>query len=421
MKRLLCIFIILVLALPLLTLPISAEEAENAEFVIFENGKYVVTIGAIKEEDKKEFINILVKHTGVSYEDNLNTTSDSPRIYIGAYGTTENLHNKITHYNKDLYISFNNPESKDTLFTDFSQKLKNLPQDKIVLDSSFLGDHYEDNVGENSSDTAQTSNTNFWVKTFKGLLNFINIFKGIEDDRTTLTSGGFNFIGKESRLNILISAIYRALYPIGFTIMLVCWAFGIAKSTISASLDIKDKSSIIHSIISLIIGVGAMSLAPYILTILTSASQWLCSLINAADYLNWENWNTVTDIDIIETILNGTSNLGATALVLEIVDYVFMLNILWIALLQCLSPIFIALMANTNTRKISFNFIKEYFKAMLMPVITLIYYKLSNALLWDLDPLNGGHGSFGVGLIGALVLGIATVSIAGKKLDKLIN
>ena len=86
MKRLLCIFIILVLALPLLTLPISAEEAEKAEFVIFENGKYVVTIGAIKEEDKKEFINILVKHTGVSYEDNLNTTSDSPRIYIGAYG-----------------------------------------------------------------------------------------------------------------------------------------------------------------------------------------------------------------------------------------------------------------------------------------------------------------------------------------------
>ena len=81
-------------------------------------------------------------------------------------------------------------------------------------------------------------------------------------------------------------------------------------------------------------------------------------------------------------------------------------------ILRVLSPIFIGLMANEHTRKISFNFIKEYFKALLVPSVTLIYFFLAISL-------TGVTHAFG--LIVALVLAISTLGIAGKKLDKLIN
>ena len=294
-----------------------------------------------------------------------------------------------------------------------------------------------DSSNEESTDSSDEENRSkkeesFWDKAINffenagklitGFFNIFSFFEGVGDARTTLESGGFNFIEPHSRFNLTISTVYKVLYPIGFIIMLLCWAFGMAKSTISASLDIKDKSSIIHSVIGLIMGVAAMSLAPQILTILTGASQWICTKLTSVSYITWENWDTVTDIDILEIILNTATNLEAALLVLIIIEYVFMINILWIALLQCLSPIFIGLMANQSTRKISFNFIREYFKAILLPIVTLIYFNLASALLWDYDPLKGNTaGGFTVGLIGAIVLGIATVSIAGKKLDKLIN
>ena len=419
MKRLFALIIIAATILPLFAVPISAEEAENAEFVIFENGKYVVTIGAIKEEDKKEFINILVKHTGVSYEDNLSTTSDSPHIYIGAYGTTENLHNKITHYNKDLYISFDNPESKDTLFTDFSQKLKNLPQDKIVLDSSFLGDHYEDNVGKPSSD--QESFFEAAGKFFKVILNLFDVWEfDNKNAGTTITSGGFNLIQSDSDLNKTISKIYNIMYPIGFAIMLLCWSFGMAKSTISVSLDIKDKSSMLHSIISLIIGLAAMSLAPQILTSLTGISRWLCEEIgNNAIYVPLEHFG---ETNIVDMIIGGAENGVTLIIVFLVIDLIFIINILWIALLQCLSPIFIGLMANQRSRKISFNFIKEYFKALLVPVLTVCYFGLVNTFQLGFNNFDStSSAGIATGLLGSIVLAISTLGIAGKKLDKLIN
>ena len=204
--------------------------------------------------------------------------------------------------------------------------------------------------------------------------------------------------------------------------MLLCWAFGIAKTTISSSLDIKDKSSIINAVISLIIGLAAMSLAPQILTLLTGVSQWLCTIINDKNYITWQNWEVITDIDISEILLNTINNSIASLLTLIILEYVFMINILWIALLQCLSPIFIGLMANEGTRKISFNFIKEYFKALLVPVLTVCYFGLVNAFQYGLNNYDSSTSSGTVtGLLASIVLAISTLSIAGKKLDKLIN
>ena len=254
------------------------------------------------------------------------------------------------------------------------------------------------------------------------LSNITDIFSGniatIDGNlaKITLESGGFNYVTANSNLNKIISVFYKLLYPIGFAIMLLCWSFGVAKGSISTSLDIKDKNSIIHSVLSLIIGLAAMSLAPQVLTLLTGASQWLCNSIFDAAMKN-EFLGSITSnatLSIFSIFTGGSSEKALfTAIVLLVVDLVFIINILWIALLQCLSPIFIGLMANKGTRKISFNFIKEYLKAMLVPVLTIIYFFLASSLMQE--TFHAG------GLIVSVVLAISTLGIAGKKLDKLIN
>lgn len=436
MKRLLCIFIILVLALPLLTLPISAEEAEKAEFVIFENGKYTSNIVANNEADKTILKDIFHKITQVAYDEALIEDKNAHTIYIGtaseidemSYCSAELYFNEpgeagIICFKQNLHIIYTSEGSKNKLLDELRKTP--LTDGKLILSSAsssiFLSYIGNDNPLEQSE--KKDNEDNFFEKAGKLITGFFNLFsfvKDKDDTRTTLTNGGFNFIKEDSRLNLIISAIYKTLYPIGFMVMLLCWAFGIAKTTISSSLDIKDKSSIINAVISLIIGLAAMSLAPQILTLLTGVSQWLCINIDATTYITWENWDTVTDIDILEIILGTVQNSVSNILALLLIEYVFLLNILWIALLQCLSPIFIGFMANPSTRKMSFNFIKEYFKALLVPAVTLVYFKLVSAILWDFEQF-GVSNHWITGLISAIVLGIATVSIAGKKLDKLIN
>ena len=431
MKRIFILFILFVLLLPLILLPISAEESGKTEVTLFKNGKYTIeiTLEFINEEACEKIKNIFAKHTGVSYEKK-NINNNTNLCLITTENSSKAALNKIT-YNVTsnlLILNYDTEENLDILLTELSEKLQTLPRDKIVLDQSFLVIEKTSTVREEKEESFWDKAVNFFENTGKLVNGFLNLFDFSSNKNSntldTLTNGGFNFIKENSRLNLLISVIYETLYPVGFIIMLLCWGFGVAKNSISSSLDIKDKNSIIYAIFSLMLGLGAITLAPQILTSLTGVSQWLCKSVDAANYITWDNWDIVTDINVIEIISNSVSNLSAALLVIVIIKYVFLINILWIALLQCLSPIFIGLMANRGTRKISFNFIKEYIKALLVPVVTLIYYKLVSGLLWDLDPTqttNNYIGSFGVGLIGALVLAIATVSIAGKKLDKLIN
>lgn len=429
MKRIFILFVLFVLLLPLILLPISAEESGKTEVVLFENGKYNVDLELVLNKDiRKKIENTFTTHTGISYEKkNINNKTKLALI------TTENSNktalNKITYNvtSNSLILNYDTEQNLDILLTELAKKLQALPQDKIVLDQSFLSIEKTSTAREDKEESFWDQAVAFFEdagKLIKGFFNFFNIFRSSGDTETTLQSGGFNFIGENSNVNLLIESIYKALFPIGFIIMLICWGFGITKSSISSSLDIKDKNSIIHSILSLIIGLAAMSLAPQILTALTGISQWLCSIIDATTYSIPEAFNPIIkDISILEVLVGGIDNLTAVILVAIILEYVFMLNILWIALLQCLSPIFIGLMANRGTRKITFNFIREYIKALMIPVLTLTYYKLVSALLWDLGNANAqSHaGGFVVGILGSIVLAIATVSIAGKKLDKLIN
>ncbi len=258
---------------------------------------------------------------------------------------------------------------------------------------------------------------------------------------TTLGSGGYNY-AENNGLNKVISVTYGITYTIGFAIMLLSWGFNMASGTITSALDIKDKSSLIRSVMSLVIGIAAIVAAPQILTVLTSVSRWLCNEIwmkvvttasfkafntSITDYIEQFNEYGFSGSGIFSKILSevlsaasGSSSVDQRlnnylymAIVGLIIDLIFILNILWLALLQALSPIFIAFFGGEKTRKIAMNFIKEYFKALLVAPVTLIYLALAISVVTNFMG--------GIGLIGALVLAISTLGIAGKKLDKLIN
>lgn len=458
MKRLLALIIIVATIIPLFVFPISAaendapkeeqleteeseeesekelekeSEAEDSTkntFTMFENEQY--TYIDCKEEDKKaqEFkerlIAILEDHTGVKYNAIKNN-----KQFITLQSIPLDVTSQICYYNlsdsKVFDISFND-ENKEVRFDKIVQAIQASPKDKIVLDETFFDRIYTDA----DLDRAKKEES-FWDKAinffetvgnvFKVIFNLFDVFE-IDNQNAgiTITSGGFNLIQSDSELNKTISKIYNIMYPIGFAVMLLCWSFGMAKSTISASLDIKDKSSILHSIISLIIGLAAMSLAPQILTLLTGISRWLCEKIGYyATHISLEYFG---ETNLLDMSINASENGVTLIIIFLVIDLIFIINILWIALLQCLSPIFIGLMANEGTRKISFNFIKEYFKALLVPVLTVCYFGLVNAFQYGLNNYDSSTSSGVVtGLLASIVLAISTLGIAGKKLDKLIN
>lgn len=431
MKRLFALIIIAVTVIPLFSLTINAEE--NVEIVLFENGQYKINFSTnvFSEEDNNFFINLLESHTGVPYDKNIVGNGESI-IFFGS-GNLVNSENEIVYSQRHrlFMISYDSSENREILFNKLTEKIQSLPKDKIVIDNTFfaivkdpdLGNEdeenkKEDNVGENSSDE-----DNFFKnagKFFKAVINFFDIFEvDNENYGLTLTSGGFNLIQPEGEFNEEISKLYKVIYPIGFAVMLICWCFGIAKSTISVSLDIKDKTSILYSVLSLIIGLAAMSLAPQILTLLTGISRSICEIISTSDAAYLSN-EYVGQTNILDMIIGNAEGLVTLIIVILILELVFMVNILWLALLQCLSPIFIGLMANQNTRKISFNFIKEYFKALLIPIVTVCYWCLVSTFQMDFNNFGTGMGVI-TGLLGSIVLAISVVSIAGKKLDKLIN
>ena len=216
------------------------------------------------------------------------------------------------------------------------------------------------------------------------------------------------------KLNGVIASIYNITYPIGLVVMLLCWTFGMVKSTISSSLDIKDRGSIVRAVLNLIIGLIAVSVAPQILTVLTGASEWLYSVIFSEIFPKVEDFELKISTTRLTFHFLDISRGVLELILLTVVQFVLTLNIVWIALLQSLSPIFIGCFGSEGTRKIGMNFVKEYLKALLVPSITIIYYVLSYSIL-------GEPALYGNGLITAIVLGISMVSIASKKLDKLIN
>ena len=297
------------------------------------------------------------------------------------------------------------------------------------------------------------------------LLEFIKIDISKFKDKTifgTLMNGGYNyFSGEDNPINLIIATLYNITYPIGIVVMVIVWIIGLLKGTTNMALDLKDKNSLAHSMVGFLIGLAAMTVAPYILTALTAISNWLCVRISSTsiksffDIYNTAAFNETMKEDIFnlydfieDFFIKGIDNsalpsIGSSKylslglqfiygiILVVVIEFVFCLNMLWLALLQVVSPIFIGLCASGIARKFTFNFIKEYFKALLMPVLSLIYTALciamlSTGIISNLVRIGIGMASGVIivilfAAILPLVLAISTLGIAGKKLDKLIN
>ena len=227
-----------------------------------------------------------------------------------------------------------------------------------------------------------------------------------------IRDGGYDHV--TSALNTEIGKLYQITYPIGVAIMLICWIIGIFKNGISSQFDLSDKHSIVRACLSLIISMVVMSMSSYIMTVLTGISHQLCNLL--ADTMTIGNITPSKPITTVGPttgiqILNYVPAFNAVAygIFSFVIRFILKLNILYIALLQGIAPIFIGFAGGEGTNKLTINFCKAYGKAMLIPPVTIAYTVFATQLMvgtpWD--------------LIGAIVLAISCIGIGKKSMNEL--
>lgn len=219
-----------------------------------------------------------------------------------------------------------------------------------------------------------------------------------------IKTGGYLFV--TDSLNEAIAAGYQYFYPWGVGVLLVCWVIGFAKNTLSGAVDISAKNSIVRSALDLVLGILLMSLVPSLMTVMTSISRQMCYAV----------------ADTVGAKMDFSNLVNAVwyMLFLLIVQFILMLNLCYMALLQCLAPIFVGFAGSGSTRRIALNFGKEYLKCCLVPPITGLYMYLATHIMSSPGTLFVGGGVI-IPLIGGLVVALSATGIAGKKLEALFR
>lgn len=231
-----------------------------------------------------------------------------------------------------------------------------------------------------------------------------------------LKSGGSGFVSSE--FNRVITKIRALFLPLGYCIMFVCWIIGMCKSGMSLNFDPGAKNGILQSGLSLLLCLFLMEVSMEIMESLSALCWEYCSNIPGKTDLK-------NDIDVVIGLVEGDSTevwallqglwdsikTLAVTLVSWIIEAVLILNITYMGLLQCFSPIFVGFAAGgEGTRRFATSFFKEYLRVCLVPPVLAVYV----ALCFELFTVSG------VGVFLCLVLGISIFSI-GKKIDKIIT
>lgn len=231
-----------------------------------------------------------------------------------------------------------------------------------------------------------------------------------------LRTGGRGFVSSE--FNSVITKIRNLFLPLGYCIMFVCWIIGMCKSGMSLNFDPGAKNGILQSGLSLLLCLFLMEVSMEIMESLSALCWEYCSNIPGKTDLK-------NDIDVVIGLVEGDSTevwallqglwdsikTLAVTLVSWIIEAVLILNITYMGLLQCFSPIFVGFAAGgEGTRRFATSFFKEYLRVCLVPPVLAVYV----ALCFELFTVSG------VGVFLCLVLGISIFSI-GKKIDKIIT
>lgn len=204
-----------------------------------------------------------------------------------------------------------------------------------------------------------------------------------------------------TQLNRNISGVYNYLYPFGVVIMLICWSIRLAGSGMTVAFDIKAKDSLIHSILYIMIGFAVLGIAPWFLTMLFGLSAQITNGILSH-----------TTQNAIGTIIGSQAALNTLSYVLSvyILKLIYMLNVIYLAVLQAFSPIFAGFAAGgVATRKIAVNFLKEYIKCCLIPIVSTAY------MVFIIDVI--GHITV-ADILAGVILSLGGVGFAGKRIEK---
>lgn len=230
-------------------------------------------------------------------------------------------------------------------------------------------------------------------------------------------TGGSNFVN--SAFNKAIKNIRDLFLPLGYCIMFVCWIIGMCKSGMSLNFDPGAKNGILRSGLTLMLGLFLMEVSMEIMESLSALCWEYCrnvykhtgiteNLPKIVDYVSNDDIGDVLWVfdDIYQWL--KTAGIGIIAL---IVEAVLLLNIAYMGLLQCFSPVFVGFAAGgEGARRFATSFFKEYLKVCLVPPVLSVYVGLCFELFL----------SSSVGWFLCIVLGISIFSI-GKKIDKIIT
>lgn len=228
-----------------------------------------------------------------------------------------------------------------------------------------------------------------------------------------VTNGGVYTNYAVDGFDTIVRNMYNVMRGLGYCIMFVCWIFGMCKSGISLDFNPGAKGGIIRSGLTLMLGLFLMEVSMEIMESLSVMCWAYCAeLYENADMSNALNalLSDVGSSSLLNSLWTFLKD-QATNIMSWIIEAVLVLNVAYMGVLQCFSPIFVGFAAGgEGTRRFATGFFKEYVRVCLVPSFIVVYCSLCFHLFLRSS----------VNWFLCIVLGISVFSIS-KKLDKIIT
>ena len=191
----------------------------------------------------------------------------------------------------------------------------------------------------------------------------------------------------------VVNNVYKVVYPFGIFIMLIAWALSVGASGVTMTLDPTNKTSVLRALIQLLVGMILLTVTPQLLMLILSLAHGLKNLVVGSAQVTHDH--------------------GFVQAIFQLKIY---LNLAFIAVLQCVSPLFIGTVSgNESTRRFAVNFLKEYglrcMELVLVTLYILVVDRLEGIFNWTAP---------GMDFLLTIVLSISIFTI-DKKFEKLFH
>ena len=194
----------------------------------------------------------------------------------------------------------------------------------------------------------------------------------------------------------VVNDVYEIFYPFGVFVMLIAWCFGVAQAGFTMNLDPTNKYSIIRALLQLLVGMVLLTITPWLLMLIFS----LCNGIRLL-------------------VASQVQAVAGHSIVLFIFQLKIYLNLAYIALLQCVSPVFMGAAAGgEGVRRFTTNFLKEYGLRCMEIVLVTLYVLMVDRIENSYSVTNN------LGLISRILMPVVlsvSVFTIDKKFEKLFH